>query len=141
MGFINAIGDYIDKAYDASYNMAVSAKNGLNRVVANMSTMFDSEIDTQPTIRPVVDMTNVESSARRINAVFSRQQAVAVGVGMNNRLSSNYSNGEQAYRESQRMSTVTFTQNNYSPKALSRDEIYRQTNNQLSTIKKELGIL
>ena len=60
---------------------------------------------------------------------------------MNNRLSSNYSNGEQAYRESQRMSTVTFTQNNYSPKALSRDEIYRQTNNQLSTIKKELGIL
>lgn len=141
MGFINAIGDYTNKAYDASYDMAVSAKNGLSRVVANMSTMFDSEIDTQPTIRPVVDMTNVESSARRINAVFSRQQAVAVGVGMNNRLSSNYSNGEQAYRESQRMSTVTFTQNNYSPKALSRDEIYRQTNNQLSTIKKELGIL
>ena len=31
--------------------------------------------------------------------------------------------------------TYQFTQNNYSPKALSRIEIYRQTKNQFSTLK------
>ena len=31
--------------------------------------------------------------------------------------------------------TYTFTQNNYSPKALSRLDIYRQTKNQFSALK------
>jgi hypothetical protein len=36
---------------------------------------------------------------------------------------------------------ITMIQNNFSPKALSAPEIYRQTQNQLSTVKGELGVV
>ena len=34
---------------------------------------------------------------------------------------------------------ISFTQNNYSPKSLTRYEIYRQTQNQISQLKGALG--
>ena len=36
---------------------------------------------------------------------------------------------------SSKVNSISFTQNNYSPKALSRSEIYRDTSNQFSMLK------
>ena len=137
LGLINAITDYTSDVYDAGHDMAISAKAGLGDVLSKVSEVFDMDVDSQPTIRPVLDLTNVEAGVGRIDAIFSRQQAVAAGASFEQSR-----NPEPTVAgKGSSMNTYNFTQNNYSPKALSREEIYRQTNNQLSRAKKGLGIV
>jgi len=53
-------------------------------------------------------------------------------------IGADYANGKTAggtYGSRAGQTVVNFTQNNYSPKALSRTEIYRQTNNQFAQLK------
>lgn len=133
LGFVNAIGTYGAKAYDASANMAESARTGLTNAIAKVKDFIDGNVDSQPTIRPVLDLSDVESKSRRLNTLFSRSQAVSISTGMKAAQERNLQNGEIG---SNKGNSYNFTQNNYSPKALSRVEIYRQTKNQFSAMER-----
>ena len=140
IAFVNAIASYGKKAYDVSANMASMAKSGLTTAVSQIADWIDSDMDTQPTIRPVLDLSAVEDGARRLNTMFSYTQALVAGNGVTNRR--NNSNEEQENQNGTNASsgnTYLFTQNNYSPKALSRIEIYRQTRNQFTAMKEVLS--
>ena len=137
VAFVNAISDHVQNAYNASANMANAAKTGLSNAISKVKNFVDNDIDAQPTIRPVLDLTNVESGARKLNAMFSQTQALLVASQFNEGSGVDLQNGENN-TISPTGSTITFTQNNYSPKALSRIEIYRQTKNQLSVMKEAL---
>jgi hypothetical protein len=132
MGFVNALADYADKAYDAGVDLGESAKIGLSNAVAKMVDMIDEEVGTEPTIRPILDLTNVEAGTRQLNTMFARTQAMSIDVG-NRHGSVDGQNGAASGRSG---TTYSFTQNNYSPKALSRIDIYRQTKNQFSAIER-----
>ena len=138
VAFVNAISDHVQNAYNASANMANAAKTGLSNAISKVKNFIDNDIDAQPTIRPVLDLTNVESGARKLNAMFSQTQALLVASQFNEGSGVDLQNGENN-TISPTGSTITFTQNNYSPKALSRIEIYRQTKNQLSVMKEALA--
>ena len=71
MGFVNAIGDYVDVAYDTSAEMAKSAREGLSAVIRKLNSTLDSEMDTQPTIRPVLDLTSIKSGANTIGSLLN----------------------------------------------------------------------
>lgn len=133
VAFVNAIGDYAAKAYDAGAEMAKSAKTGLSQAVSKITDIINGNIDTQPTIRPVLDLSNVEAGTSRLNALFSRTQALSISAGMSQKGEVSIQNGELSAENG---GTFTFTQNNYSPKALSRVEIYRQTKNQFSAMER-----
>lgn len=133
IGLINALSDYADKSYDAGANLAESARVGLRNAIAKVVDSLEGDIDTEPTIRPVVDLTNVESGARRINTMFARSQVMSIDVGSRNS-SDEIQNG--ATTNSGHGNVYNYTQNNYSPKALSRIEIYRQTRNQFSAMER-----
>lgn len=133
VAFVNAIGDYTEKAYKAGSGMAKAARTGLGNAISKVKDFIDSDIDTQPTIRPVLDLSNVEAGMSRLNAMFSRTQTLSISTGMNRQDTSNVQNGEFSPNAG---SKFTFTQNNYSPKALSRVEIYRQTKNQFSAMER-----
>ena len=77
-GFVNALLDYASKAYAASYDMASEAKNGLSKAISRISDIIDSDIDTQPTIRPVVDLSNVASGVNAINGMMALNPSVGV---------------------------------------------------------------
>lgn len=77
-GFVNALLDYASKAYSASYDMASEAKNGLSKAISRISDIIDSDIDTQPTIRPVVDLSNVASGVNAINGMMALNPSVGV---------------------------------------------------------------
>lgn len=77
-GFVNALLDYASKAYVASYDMASEAKNGLSKAISHISDIIDSDIDTQPTIRPVVDLSNVTSGVNAINGMMALNPSVGV---------------------------------------------------------------
>lgn len=133
LGFVNAIGTYAVKAYNASADMAKSAKTGLGNAIAKVKDMIDNGVDTQPTIRPILDLSDVEEKSHRLNTLFSRSQALTVSTGIA------ASRGQDLQNEDTNPNTgnsYNFTQNNYSPKALSRTEIYRQTKNQFSAMER-----
>ena len=132
LAFVNAISDYADKSYKAGTNMAAAAKNGLSNAISKIREFVDGEMEVQPTIRPVLDLSEVRSSAGRLTAILSRSQAMKISSSMNRETTGEIQNGDGVPSVG---NSYSFVQNNYSPKALSRIDIYRQTKNQFSALK------
>lgn len=132
LAFVNAISDYADKSYKAGTNMAAAAKNGLSNAISKIREFVDGEMEVQPTIRPVLDLSEVRSGAGRLTAILSRSQAMKISSSMNRETTEEIQNGDGTPSVG---NSYSFVQNNYSPKALSRIDIYRQTKNQFSALK------
>lgn len=133
LGFVNAIGTYAVKAYNASADMAKSAKTGLGNAIAKVKDMIDNGVDTKPMIRPILDLSDIEEKSHRLNTLFSRSQALTVSTGIAASRERNLQNEDTNPNTG---NSYKFVQNNYSPKALSRTEIYRQTKNQFSAMER-----
>lgn len=135
LGFAQGISSAEKVVESSATSMANSAiqttKDALSRIV----DVINSDVDTEPTIRPVLDLTNVEAGTKRLNAMFSRNRAMSISSGMNRRSSMNEDNQNGA-QIPQSAPVYNFNQYNTSPKALSRIEIYRQTNNQFSAFER-----
>lgn len=132
MGFVNSLIDYTDKSYDAGASVAKSAKEGLRNAVSKIGDFIENGIDSQPTIRPLLDLSDVTEGAGRLSALLSRNQVMKISAGMERESGSVVQNGGTTPTSG---NNYNFTQNNYSPKALSRIDIYRQTKNQFSALK------
>ena len=132
LGFVNSIFAYADESYKAGTSMAAAAKDGLNDAVSKVREFIDGEMDTQPIIRPVLDLSEVQSGAGRLTALLSRSQAMKISESMNQEATGVIQNGGKAPTAG---NSYSFVQNNYSPKSLSRIDIYRQTKNQFSALK------
>lgn len=132
IAFVNALAANVSKAGKEGRNIAKSSIDGLNYVISRIADYVDADMDVQPTIRPVLDLSDVEAGTGRLNTLFSRNRAMSVSAGMND-----HSSGMEVQNggNSSTGNTYQFTQNNYSPKALSRIDIYRQTKNQFSAMK------
>ena len=85
-GFVKALSDYVDISYRSGRDMASSASDGLNAAIATIGKAFDIDTDIQPTISPVLDLSNVRSGVRSINGLFGTKQSLGV-VGRVNALS------------------------------------------------------
>ena len=112
----------LNRVLDSDQDGAIRPVLDMSEIVTQMDT-FGSDSEWKPVITPVLDMSGVEPGLRNLNAIAGyRAPKVAE---MNARMDA----GDNAD------SPVTFNQYNYSPKALTRLEIYRQTKNQLSMMK------
>ena len=80
LGFINGIHEYTSNAYGESYNMADEARKGLSNAISKVNDILNDGRTNQPTIRPVLDLTDIESGAGRINGLFKN---VNVGGNLN----------------------------------------------------------
>lgn len=132
-GFAIGIHDDTPLAASAASDMAASTVDVVKSAISRLSDAINAGIDTQPTIRPVLDLTNVETGAHRLQAIFSRDQALSVSSSMEHANKVDSNTGVTAAKTG---NTFQFTQINNSPKALSRTEIYRQTSNQFSAFER-----
>jgi hypothetical protein len=78
MGFANGLSEYISVAYDTGANMADSATSGISKAISSISDAMDADIDSEPTIRPVLDLTNLRSGASSINSMFNSNPTLAL---------------------------------------------------------------
>ena len=83
LGFANALTDYSDLAYDAGFGMANYARTGIGSAIAKISDAIYSDIDTQPTIRPVLDLSDIRSGANAIGSIFGSGGSVGVMANVN----------------------------------------------------------
>lgn len=57
--------------HKTSTSLGEEGTNSISSAISKMSSMIDTDMDSTPTIRPVVDMTNVEAQAKSIGTLFS----------------------------------------------------------------------
>lgn len=128
----------------ASETVAGAAIDSMNASLSRLSSVLSAELSSNPTIRPVMDLSDVDAGVSRMDRLFAGTRGLTLGTTLSNVRSVTIgSNGYSATPESTPVETTrsvvnNFTQNNYSPKALSRVEIYRQTNNLFATTKEVL---
>ena len=72
---ISMFGSAIRKATNGMADMAIS---GTKRAISNISDVFSGDINTQPTIKPVVDLSNVRTGAAAISGMFSANPSVGL---------------------------------------------------------------
>lgn len=134
-GFINAIIDSVSKAYKAAKEMATGAKNGLNDAISAVITSVNNDLNLTPVIVPEVDPSNALATAAQINSLFNEGRSFTIASQIRSSREYENQNGKSETASISAANNYQFVQNNYSPKALSRIEIYRQTKNQFSTFK------
>ena len=131
-GLAIGIEDNSYLAKESTGNMANMMSAMFSDAVANISELANDEMNLDPVIRPVIDMSDVYESAGKIDAALSTDKAVSISAV--EKAKADAMNTQNASSE-QTPGSQTFYQYNYSPKALSRLEIYRQTRNQFAMIK------
>lgn len=135
------VGDYVAKGF------AIGMSNGIKVVENSSKNLADHSLsiatttlqkitdaissnDMTPVITPVLDLSNIQNGTKTISSMFARNQISAIG-----NLKSEKISGENSAETNPIGNVYQFTQNNYSPKALSRLDIYRQTKNQFSELR------
>ena len=103
--------------------MAENAITSMQSSLANMSALIGENLDLDPVITPILDTRKLRSSLGAVNSMFD-DTAIESDAKIQN-----------GNTDGSRGNTYQFVQNNYSPKALSRIDIYRQTNNQFARMK------
>ena len=78
LGFVNALGTYEKKSFKVSTDVANSAKRGLSKSMSNLASVVDMDVDSQPTIRPVVDLSDVSSGVNAMNHMLDINPSVGV---------------------------------------------------------------
>lgn len=109
------------------------------QAVGEIANKTDELTDYEPVIRPVVDMSDVEQKAQIINSTFNGgSKSYNVASKAQRAVSSSKSNTTQSnsMKATPGGNIYQVTQNNYSPKALDRSTIYRQTKSLFSQVAK-----
>ncbi|NCE64067.1 phage tail tape measure protein [Pseudoflavonifractor sp. 524-17] len=76
--FIEGLHYYTDQSYDAGADMAESAKSGFSNALQMVAGLVDDGVDMEPTIRPVLDLSDVSRQADELNALFHSQHTAAL---------------------------------------------------------------
>ena len=141
LGFANAITDDTPLAEDAGRSMGDSVISALRSTFDIISDLTDDILDREPVITPVVDLTRLEEGYGLINGMLNNTYGLNLAGSIQRanaaRISGRINTSDEDI--SQASPTYNFTQNNYSPKALSRIDIYRQTKNQFAMMKGATG--
>ena len=123
--------------------MSQDIVDSMGKTLGDLSSVLGNDlIDFEPTITPVLDLTQVKKEAGSLVDILAMP---AFDLGSTSSSAQNANNGFEDNRDASdgeettngSGSTVIFKQTNNSPKALSQVEIYRQTKNLISQTKKE----
>lgn len=78
LGFVNALKDYVSVSEKAGSNVANSAVSGLKDTLSALGGAIDGGIEINPTIRPVLDMSNVRSGIGVINGLSGLSPSMSI---------------------------------------------------------------
>ena len=91
LGFVNAIDAYQRYAYDSAANMGDSAKNGLTAAATKIQNALDGDLDMQPVIRPVLDLSSIQAGSRYLNGLVPQGGIQTIrGAELSSRISTSF---------------------------------------------------
>lgn len=133
LGLSEGMKNSIGEATGAADFVADETVNSMKQTIAGIAENLLNDDEFTPVITPVLDLTNVQSGAKQLNSMFTTNQALSAMTSING-----VQNEQQLEQLNQSRLGTTFIQNNYSPKALNRMEIYRQTRNQFAQYREAM---
>ena len=139
-GMVVGITGNINHVNNSVEAMGNSMLDTLGSTLANAGNILSDNIDLQPKITPVLDLTEAKkgfgalSDISKAHLIASSSTAAATSISATNAAAA-----QSAGLVVTEQPSVIFNQTNTSPKALSAAEIYRQTKNQLSSTKGALA--
>lgn len=142
-GFAKGIKDNINIPVSGMEEGTNQLTKSMVGIISRISDSLDTNMDFNPTITPVLDLTKVEASSKdiqsylgaatitpQVSTVAARLISTTAQLGVQPQIVSEPSGPRE----------VSFTQNITSPTALSTGDIYRSTKSQIALAKEELGI-
>lgn len=139
LGLSNGIYDYADRVAKATETISNQALSAAQIIAENIAATMDEDFEYEPTIRPVLDMDEVDSGLNAFDRSFANRSMNLAGSIDRVRKAAPVDKYAENVNPSQNQNggsnTYNFNQYNYSPKALSRIDLYRQTNNQFAMMK------
>lgn len=111
-------------------NVSTAAVDAMKKSMSDLSDMVTTEINAQPTITPILDLTQVQQDSQKMADMLNSVTAAA-SLAQASSISTDQAAADAAPVDATPTS-IKFEQNNYSPESLSAIEIYRQTKNQLA---------
>lgn len=141
-GWAKGVEDNSGMVTDAHTKVAQNALDVVSQTMSIIGDHINDNMDLSPRIKPVLDLSNLKGSVFDINnpglsvdvsngVSYNKAAIASEGYSKNNSRGTNW----DTIAATKAMPSYNFTQNNYSPKALSDADIYRQTNNQLSAVR------
>ena len=92
-GLVLGLEDEQRAAYKAGYSLGDNAVDGLTKTVSMLGAVLSSDLDVNPTIRPVLDLDDVKNGAASINGMLNStvplsvlNTAGSINRSMNNRI-------------------------------------------------------
>ena len=136
-GLENGIADNVGGVVQAAKTMMTRSIDVVDSSLSNIGKIDIPDFDVNPTITPVMDLSVVEGQAAYLNSMLSD----TVGIGYSSKMIGKITAiprqrdvgraAESVEKTPQQIiNNYDFTQNNTSPKALSRYDIYKQTRTQ-----------
>lgn len=137
LGFIKGFSENEDSLMTSMDSIV----NNMRDAIGTAYDILTTDGDMNPTITPVLDLSDLENRSKSIGSMFnSKSFQLDANLGTIHTASENTSRLNDMLRgmnaqNNKGGNSYNFVQNNYSPKALSRLEIYRQTKNQFAQMK------
>ena len=149
-GVIVGMKQLLKKVIGTGEMVGEESASAMSSAIQSIMDIIDSEsFDLAPTISPIVDLSAVRDGATEIRSIFDQRYdlselyqdaATTASLFASRNGGISQSSDQKGIPDETSNPTYIFEQNNYSPKALSAGEIYRQTNNQISAFKRMVGI-
>lgn len=144
-GLIKGMDSLGGDVADSAEGVADNALGSFANILSGLKDSINGEVECEPTITPVIDMSKFNSGLAQIKNKLANTGVL--NVATNNAKAQEVSrsvNGDSGVQNGTAKTATgnvfNYTQNNYSPKPLSRIDIYRQTQNQFSTMERMVAL-
>lgn len=145
MGWANGTDRFGNTVVSATAQVGTDALNTMKKAVSKISNHVADNMDTNPTIRPVLDLSAIKKDGALVAGMI---QPPKLALDATYATASSIAASDKARRDAANGSTTTetvapvagdttiYNQTINSPKAISQAETYRSTKNLLSIVKK-----
>ena len=78
-GFVNALVDGQKDADRAGGRLGQASITALSETISRISEAIDNDIDTEPTIRPVLDLSEIQNGSKKISRIMPNSLQISAG--------------------------------------------------------------
>ena len=98
-GLVIGIEKMHNSVYTAGHRMGETATETISSAVSKIYDAMNTDIDYQPTIRPVMDLSDVKNGANSISSMFNRDSMIGVTADVNAIKSSISNRGQNGFND------------------------------------------
>jgi len=79
-GFVIGLESWVDKSYSTSTQMARQVMEGLSDPLKRINDVLNADLDVNPVITPVLDLSEIQNGSRNLNSMLGNQTVTATGM-------------------------------------------------------------